>query len=156
MRQKHVADSLTEQTYMLMPRHSNGYGKLFGGQLMSWIDEVAAIVGRRHCETEITTVAVDNLNFKASAAKGQMIVLIGRVTYVGRTSVEVRVDTYVEAANGQRRMINRAYLVLVSVDKEYRPLPVPGLVVETESEKAEWEGGQRRYELRKQRQKEGF
>lgn len=153
---KSVRDSWTEQTYLLMPKHSNGYGKLFGGVLMGWIDEMAGIVSRRHCQTETTTAAIDNLNFKAGASTGEMLVLIGRVTYVGRTSIEVRVDTYSEGMDGMRRMINRAYVVMVSVDEHYRPLPVPGLVVETEAEKAEWEGGKRRYELRKQRRRDGF
>lgn len=55
-----------------------------------------------------------------------------------------------------RRMINRAYEVLVSIDEEGNKLEVPGLFVETEAQKAEWEGGQKRYALRKQRRKEGF
>jgi acyl-CoA hydrolase len=151
-----VEDSLTEQTYLLMPKHSNGYGRLFGGKLAEWIDEMAGIVSRRHCQTETTTACIDNLNFKQSAKVGDMLVLRGRMTYVGRTSMEVRVDTYVEELSGIRKMINRAYLVMVSVDEKNKPIPVPGLIVETEAQKAEWESGLKRYELRKQRRKEGF
>lgn len=156
MENRRVEDSLTEQTYLLMPKHSNGYGKFFGGKLMEWIDEMAGIVSRRHCLTETTTAAVDNLNFKASAKTGDMIVLRGRITYVGRTSMEVRVDTYVEELTGIRKMINRAYIVMVSVDENQMPMPVPGLLLEKEAEKAEWEGGQKRYELRKERRTAGF
>lgn len=61
---KHVEDSLTEQTYLLMHRHINGYGRLFGGQLLMWIDELAGIVATRHSESRITTASIDNLNFK--------------------------------------------------------------------------------------------
>ena len=85
-----------------------------------------------------------------------VIVLRGRITYVGRTSMEVRVDTYVEDRHGMRKMINRAYVVMVAVNENHVPVSVPGLVVETESEKAEWEGGEKRYLLRKQRRKEGY
>ena len=53
-------------------------------------------------------------------------------------------------------MINRAYVVMVAVDEHHKPISVPGLYVETESEKAEWEGGEKRYVLRKQRRKEGY
>ena len=42
MLKKRVEDSLTEQTYLVMHKHINGYGRLFGGQLMAWIDEVKA------------------------------------------------------------------------------------------------------------------
>lgn len=153
---KHVEDSRTENTYLIMPRHINCYGRLFGGILMQWIDEVAGIVAHRHAGSIVTTACVDNLNFKAGAYLGDTVVLIGRMTYVGKTSMEVRVDTYAEDADGTRRMINRAYEVLVAIDQEDRKLEVPGLIVETESEKAEWIGGEKRYALRRQRRKEGF
>ena len=48
MAKKRVKDSETEQSYLLMHRHINGYGRLFGGQLVAWIDEMAGLVGRRH------------------------------------------------------------------------------------------------------------
>lgn len=153
---KRVEDSRTEQTYLVMHRHINGYGRLFGGQLMQWIDEMAGIVSKRHAGMETTTASIDNLNFKAAAFLNDMVVLIGRITYVGRTSMEVRVDTYVEDLEGMRRVINRAYLVMVALDPEGHPRKVPRLAVETESEKAEWESGQKRYLLRQQRRKEGF
>ena len=156
MIKKHVEDSRTENSYLIMPKHINGYGRLFGGILMQWIDEVAGIVAHRHAGSIVTTACVDNLNFKAGAYLGDTVVLIGRMTYVGKTSMEVRVDTYAEDADGTRRMINRAYEVLVAIDQEDRKLEVPGLIVETESEKAEWIGGEKRYALRRQRRKEGF
>ena len=65
-------------------------------------------------------------------------------------------DTYAEDSNGMRRMINRAYEVLVALDENDNKLEVPGLIVETEAQKAEWIGGQKRYELRRQRRKDGF
>lgn len=154
--QKHVEDSRTENTYLIMPKHINGYGGLFGGILLQWIDEVAGIVAHRHAGSIVTTACVDNLNFKAGAYLGDTVVLIGRMTYVGKTSMEVRVDTYAEDSNGMRRMINRAYEVLVALDENDNKLEVPGLIVETEAQKAEWIGGQKRYELRRQRRKDGF
>ena len=85
-----------------------------------------------------------------------MVALTGRITYVGRTSMEVRVDTYVEALNGMRRPINRAYLIIVAIDKDGNPAEVPGIIVESESEKAEWEAALKRKEIRLQRKEEGF
>lgn len=155
-KQKQVEDSRTENTYLIMPKHINGYGRLFGGILLQWIDEVAGIVAHRHAGSIVTTACVDNLNFKAGAYLGDTVVLIGRMTYVGKTSMEVRVDTYAEDADGTRRMINRAYEVLVALDENDKKIEVPGLIVETEAQRAEWIGGEKRYELRKQRRKEGF
>ena len=151
-----MADSQTEQTYLMRPKYLNGYGKLFGGQLMGWSDEIASIVAMRHSVSEITTAAIDNLNFKESASVDDVIVLRGKITHVGRTSMEVRVDTYVESRQGTRKIINRAYVVMVAVDDCQHPIPVPGLLVETEAERAEWEGGEKRYALRKQRRIEGY
>ena len=82
--------------------------------------------------------------------------MIGRLTYVGHTSMEVRVDTYVESIDGIRRPINRAYLTIVAVDENDKPQEVPGLILETESEKFEWEAAKKRREIRMQRNKEGF
>lgn len=151
-----VEYSKAEQSYHIMPRDINGFGRLFGGQLMSWIDQIAGIVGARHSKSIITTVAIDNLHFKAGAYLNDMVVLVGRITYVGNTSMEIRVDTYVEDRKGIRRMINRAYVVMVAIDDDGNPHKVPGLIVETEAEKAEWEGGKKRYELREIRRREGF
>ena len=117
MLEKHVEDSLTEQTYLVMHRHINGYGRLFGGQLMMWIDELAGIVAKRHSESEITTACIDQLNFKHPAVLNDTLVMIGRITYVGKTSMEVRVDSYVESLSGMRKMINRAYVVMVAIDE---------------------------------------
>ena len=157
MLKKRVEDSLTEQTYLVMHKHINGYGRLFGGQLMAWIDELAGIVSQRHSASQITTACIDQLNFKHAVMLGETLVMIGRITYVGTTSMEVRIDSYVESLDGMRRMINRAYVVMVAIDeKTGKAKPVPGLIVETESQKAEWEGGIRRTQLRKQRKLEGF
>ena len=156
MKAKKVSESQTEQTYLMRPPYLNGYGNLFGGQLMSWIDEIASIVAMRHSESDITTAAIDNLNFKEGATVDDVIVLRGKITYVGKTSMEIRVDTYVESMHGIRKCINRAYVVMVAIDKDHKPVPVPGLILETESDKAEWMGGEKRYALRKERRREGY
>ena len=62
----------------------------------------------------------------------------------------------VERLDGRRDPVNRAYLVLVALDEQGHPTPVPGLLLETESERAEWEAGERRQELRKTRRQEGY
>ena len=59
MLEKRVEDSLTEQTYLVMHRHINGYGRIFGGQFLAWIDELAGIVAKRHSESENTTACID-------------------------------------------------------------------------------------------------
>ena len=153
---KRVADSMTEQSHLLMPKCLNAAGYLFGGQLLAWIDETAGIVAKRHAEMNVVTVAVDNMYFKTGARVDDTIVLIGRLTHVGRSTMEVRIDTYAESLSGVRTMINRAYFVMVGTDDHQHPQEVPGLIVEGVTQQIEWEAGQKRAELRKVRRQEGF
>jgi len=154
--EKRVSESRIEQVYQVRPEYLNGAGRLFGGKLMEWIDELAGLVGIRHAQQDVITASVDNLKFIRGAYLKDILVLIGRVTFVGRTSIEVRVDTYIESLDGIRKPINRAYLTLVAVDAAGNPVEVPGLILETEAERAEWEAGKKRREMRRQRREEGF
>ena len=151
---KRVSESCTEQIQIVMSGDINGYGRLNGGRLVGWIDVVAAVVARRHSGHEVTTVSIDNLHFKAPAYANETVVLVGCVTYVGRTSIEVKVDTYAENLNGDRSMINRAYVVMVAIDEKGRPVPVPALIIENDEQQAEWLEGEKRHEFNKRRRYE--
>ncbi|HBU13168.1 MAG TPA: acyl-CoA thioesterase [Clostridiales bacterium] len=148
---KTVKESRTEQVHILMPGDINGSGRLFGGALMQWIDIVAAVVARRHSGLDVTTACVDDLVFHAPAYKNDTILLVGALACVGRSSMEVRVETYVEALTGTRKLVNRAYVTMVAVDGHGKPRQVPGLVLETDSERAEWAEGEKRLLARRKR-----
>lgn len=157
MEDRRVEDSLVETVHMVRPNHMNAAGRLFGGMLMQWLDEVAGLVAKRHTKSNVITASVDNLRFIHGAYQGEMVVIIGKVTYVGKTSLEVRTDTYVEnLEDGKRYPINRAYFTMVAMDENDKPKPAPGLIVETESQKAEWEAAEKRREMRMKRRAEGF
>jgi acyl-CoA hydrolase len=154
---KTVADSRTEQTHLIMHQHLNTSGRLFGGILMQWIDELAAVVAMRHAGTDrVTTAAVDNLQFKAPSYAGDMLVLIGYVTCVGNSSMEVEIDTYVERPNGMRYSVNRAFFVMVAMDEDEKPMQVPELIISSEAEKARFQTGLLRKSMRLSRTKTGF
>ena len=143
---KKVSESQAEKVQIIMSGDINGNGRLFGGRLVEWIDIVAAVVARRHSGHEVTTVSIENLHFKAPAHANETVVLIGRVTYVGRTSMEIRVDTYAENLCGKRNKINQAYVIMVALDKNEKPAQVPALVLENDEQRMEWEAGKRRRE----------
>ena len=154
---KRVSDSQVETVHLIRPNHMNAAGRLFGGMLMQWLDETAGMVAQRHTRSNVITASVVNLRFIHGAYNGEMVVIVGKVTYVGNTSLEVRVDTYVEhLEDGMRHPINRAYFSMVALDENDRPKRVPRLILETESEKAEWEAAQKRREMRLRRKAEGF
>ena len=109
-----VSDSRVETVHIVRPNHLNAAGRLFGGMLMQWIDEVAALVAKRHTHTNVTTASVDNLSFLKGAYPGDSVVIIGQLVYVGRTSMDIKVDSYVESMDGTRTLINHAYLTVVA------------------------------------------
>lgn len=153
---KHVSESETEQVHVVFQSHLNPQGRLFGGKLVSWIDVVAGIVAQRHCNCYATTAEIDKLDFKSPIYIGSTLVIHGKVTCVGNTSMEVKVNTFIEEYSGERRLVNTAYLVLVALDKNGKPASVPKLICDTEEEKAEEQAGLKRRMLRKKRREENF
>lgn len=156
MEGKRVMDSYTESVQILTPANMNGYKRLFGGQLMAWIDVVAAVVARRHSGRNVTTAVVDSLRFEAAARSNDTIVLTGKITFVGTTSMEVCVKSYVEELNGKKNLINTAYVVLVALDENENSVAVPPLILETEEEKANFLAGKKRKELRHSRMNDKY
>lgn len=145
---RRIEESKVESLHLVRMTHLNGAGRLFGGMLMQWIDEVAALAAKKHARMNITTVSIDHLQFLRGAFLDDIIVLQGKVTYVGRTSMDVKVETYVEDREGSRTLINCAYITEVALGKDGKPAQVPGLILETEEERREWAKGERRRELR--------
>ena len=148
---KTVDDSRVETVHIVRPNHLNGANRLFGGILMQWIDAVAGIVAKRHSMCNVTTASVDNLTFLHGAYQNDMVVITGKVTWVGSTSMEVCVDTYVETLCGKRDRINNAHFMMVALDENNKPVKVPQLILQTEEEKLAWAHGEERKRIRNQR-----
>ena len=151
---KTVDDSRVETVHLIRPTHLNGADRLFGGILMQWIDEVAGIVAKRHSMSNVTTASVDNLTFLHGAYQNDMVVIKGKMTWVGSTSMEVCVDTYVESPSGERHRINNAHFMMVALDEHDKPVQVPGLKLQTEDEHLAWSHGEKRRRIRTQRLKD--
>ena len=147
---------MTEKTttvQIVMPQHCNGYSnpRLFGGQIMAWIDVVGAVAARRYTQQAVTTVCIDNLTFLKPAYLNDTVVQEAVVTWTGRTSLEVRVDSMVERLDGSRELINRAYAVFVALDDQDRPAPVPPFIPESPEEEEEYKQAEERKKIRKSR-----
>lgn len=135
---KTVSESATTQVQILTQANLNGYQRLFGGQLMSWMDIVAAVTARRHSGKNVTTACVDKLEFHKPAHANDTLVITGEIVYVGRTSMEVRVRAYVEELNGSKDLTNEARFIMVALDENEKPTPVPGLLLENAEQRALW------------------
>ena len=148
---KTVDNSRVETIHIVRPNHLNGANRLFGGILMQWIDEVAGIVAKRHAMANVTTASVDNLTFLHGAYQNDMVVIKGKMTWVGSSSMEVCVDTYVENLSGERHRINNAHFMMVALDEHDKPIRVPRLILQTEDEHLAWEHGEERRRIRNDR-----
>ena len=151
MKAKTVDESRAYHVQILTQGSINGYNRLFGGKLMEWIDIVAAVVARRHSGKNVTTALVDTLEFKGAAHPNDTVVLEGYITFVGKTSMEVCVKTYVEELNGEKNLINTAYLVMVALDENENPTAVPPLKLISDEDEYEYMMAEKRYNNRKKR-----
>ncbi len=141
----------TKHVEIVMASHCNGANRLFGGQLMSWIDVTGAVEARRHCKNLVTLKVVDNLNFLSPVYMDETVVLEAKLTRTGTTSMEVKVCTYVEKISGERKLINIAYLIFVAIDDDGRPVPVIPFTPTTYAEKAEHQAALERDRIRKEK-----
>ncbi len=151
---KTVDDSRAQTVHIVRPSDLNGANRLFGGILMEWIDEVAGIVAKRHSMSNVTTASVDNLTFLHGAYQNDLVVIKGKLTWVGSSSMEVCVDTYVESQTGEHHRINNAHFMMVALDEHDKPVRVPRLVLQTEDEHLAWSHGEERRRIRNQRKKD--
>ena len=138
----------TQHVQIVMSSHVNGARRLFGGQLMEWIDVTAAVAARRHARSDVTLAAVDALEFIAPVQMNDMVLLTAEITWTGRTSMEVCVETFVEHLTGQRQLVNRAYLVFVAIGADGQTRAIDPLIPKTTAQKQEWQQAIERRERR--------
>jgi uncharacterized protein (TIGR00369 family) len=132
---KTVQASRVTLSQLMQPEHANLRGDVHGGWIMKLVDEAGALAAMRHAQTRVVTVAIDHMRFHEPIRIGDLVTLQAEVTFVGRSSIETRVQVIAEnPITGQRTHTNTAYLVYVALDDSGRPRPAPALVVETEAE----------------------
>lgn len=134
---------------LVLPNDANTLGNVLGGTVMHWIDLAAAVVAHRHCRSEAVTASIDEVSFEAPIRVGQLAIIEARMTYTGRTSMEIRVDvTCEDLGTGKRMHTSTAYLTFVAIDKRGRPREVPPLIPETDEERREARAAKARRALR--------
>ena len=155
-REKTVCESRVEMAQVMFPSDANQAGNVHGGTIMKLIDTAAGIAARRHCRTNVVTASMDRLDFHKPVFVGELVMLRASINYAGTTSMEigVRVESE-EIMTGKVRHTNSAYLTMVSLDKNRRPMAVPKIVPQTDDEKRRFKEGRarakQRRELRKRR-----
>jgi acyl-CoA hydrolase len=112
---------------------------------MKLVDEAGALAAMRHSQCRVVTVAIDQMTFHEPIRIGDLVMLNAELTYVGRTSMEARVEVIAEdPVSGTCSRTNTAYAVYVALDDERRPRPVPPLIAVTEIQKRRLREGKER------------
>lgn len=147
---KPVSASRSEMTEIVLPAQTNPLGKLLGGQVMHWVDMVAALAAHRHSNSYVVTASVDYIDFRNPINLGEIVTLTSQVNRVFRTSMEVGVEVYSESVmRGEKKHTTTAYVTFVALDETTRePKPVVPLIVKTAEEKRRFEEAALRREVR--------
>ncbi|MFN8382403.1 MAG: acyl-CoA thioesterase [Anaerolineales bacterium] len=149
MAPKTIRASRVTLSQLMHPEHANLLGNVHGGWIMKLVDEAGALACMRHAQKKVVTVAIDSMTFRQPIRIGDLIVLNAEVTYTGKSSMEVEVQVVAEnPVTGEQTHTNTAYLVYVALDDQGHPTNVPGLITETEAEKARMVQAQKRQAYR--------
>jgi len=139
--------SRSELTKLVMPSMQNVLGNLFGGELLSMVDQAAAVAAIRHAGGPVVTAAIDRVDFREAIPIGALVTCAATVDYVGRSSMDITVEVYSEiVSTGERRHTHSAHVVFVGIDADGTPMPVPRLRPETPEEEARYERARKRRE----------
>ena len=129
------------------PGQANPNGTIHGGVILKLVDECGAIAALRHAgKGQITTAAIDSMTFLGPVYVGERVEISAEVTYVGRSSIETRIEVFAEPIEtALKRKVGVGYGLYVALDQvDQRPRPVPPLLIETEADRAGQKAAQAR------------
>jgi len=135
---KPASASRVSLAIVTVPGQANPNGTLHGGVILRLADECGAIAALRHAgKGQITTAAIDAMTFLEPVYVGERVELWAQVTYVGRTSIETRIEIFAERIESAlRRKVAVGYGLYVAIDETtLRPQPVPPLLISTQADR---------------------
>ena len=110
---------------LAMPKETNALGTIFGGVILSQIDQAAAIEAHKYHKGAVVTVAMDEIEFKQPVFVGDVVSYYTRIHKLGRTSVTIDVYVYAQrqfAEDGDFLLVTQARVVMVAVDSNNHPI----------------------------------
>ncbi|QHT59020.1 acyl-CoA thioesterase [Paenibacillus lycopersici] len=155
MESKFIRETRCFKVSRVFPTDVNNHNTLFGGKLMSYIDDIASISVAKLCRSSAVTASTDSVDFLYPIRPSDAVSLESFITHTGTSSMEVFVKVICEDMNsGTRKIAATAFLTFVALDENNRPTPVPQVIPETEEEKKLFETAEYRTQLRKHRREE--
>lgn len=123
--EERIEKSETRIFKAVFPNTTNHYDTLFGGTAMQLMDEAAFITATRFSRQRMVTVSSDRIDFTKPIPAGTIVELIGKVTYLGTTSLKVRVDIFIEEMYSDfREKAVRGEFTFVAIDENKKPVKV--------------------------------
>lgn len=120
-----IQQSITRIFKAVFPSTTNHYDTLFGGTAMQLMDEVAFITATRFSRKRVVTVSSNRIDFSHPIPAGTIIELVGQVSKVGTTSMEVSVDIYLEEmyTDLREKAISGSF-TFVAIDENKKPISI--------------------------------
>lgn len=138
----------------MLPAHANPLGNVHGGIIMKLVDEAGGLCAMRHAQRPAVTIAIDSMTFHSPVHVGNLLTLKASIHYVGNTSMDVGVRVTAEnPITGEQTHTNSARLVYVALDDNGRATKVPGLILETDTQRRRWDAAKARQAERLRREK---
>lgn len=120
---KRLAQS--SQYKAIFPNIVNHYDTLFGGTALSYMDEVAFITATRYSRQKYVTVSTDKIDFRQPIPSGTIIEIVGKITHIGRCSIKIQVEIYVEEMySDKREKAVEGVFTLVAIDEHKKPIEI--------------------------------
>lgn len=146
---KTIAESRFQTSRMMMPGDANPQGNVYGGSIVKYVDETAAIVATRHAHKNVVTASIDRMDFIEPVYVGDLLVLKAALNYAHRTSMEIGVRVEAEdLRSGNRVHTGSAYLTFVALDDRGKPTVVPEIEPTNEEERGWFEAAKERRKRR--------
>ena len=148
MKAKTPLESLAVTTKVVLPNDTNMLDNLYGGNLLHWMDNIAAIAAHRHCKRVVVTASVNHVEFRIPIELGSIVTMEAKVSRAFNSSMEIFIDVYVEnPITGKQVKSNEAIYTFVAVDQNGSAIAVPPIHPESEVEKERYTAALRRKQL---------
>jgi acyl-CoA thioesterase YciA len=116
---------LTVRT-IAMPADTNANGDIFGGWVLSQMDQAGGIAGVERAQGRVVTIAVEAMTFIRPVRVGDVLCVYTQVESVGRTSMKIHIEAWARRfQTREREKVTDATFTFVAIDDQGRPRPVP-------------------------------
>lgn len=109
----------------MMPRDTNAHGTIFGGVILSYVDQAGALEARRQGATNIVTVSMDKVVFHSPVHVGDLVSFWTETLRMGTSSITTRVVVEAQTGDGSEKVtVTEAQVVYVNLGRDRRPTPI--------------------------------